>query len=154
LESVVSLRPLECHGRPRRLTGRPCPSIPLSDQRIRQRFTVPRPEGLKPNPARMTFTRPFLDGQFRKFKSFALDDRQLSPRASNPHVPRNVSGRASHAAVLLDGMETVVERVIDLAFDQPAANPKSRSSLCQRFGIDPPGNLMCFETLLPGETSV
>ena len=111
-------------------------------KRIRQRFAVSRPEGLKPDPARMTFTGPLLGGQLRKLKSFALDNRHLPPRAINPHVPRNVPGRAAHAAVLLDGMKTVVERIINLTFDQPAANPKSTRTLRQGLGIDPSGNLM------------
>src|SRR5204863_1626821 len=113
-----------------------------------------RAKGLKTDSARVTADRPFLARQFRRLQPFALNDRHLPPRAVEPDVPGNMAGRAPHAAVFLDGVKAVVERIIDLALDEAAADPKPARSLRERFGVNAPGNLLRFKALLPGQPGV
>ncbi len=77
----------------------------------------------------MVPTRPLLKRHFGRLKALALNDRHLPPCAINPNVPRDVSGRATQAAVFLEGVEAVIEWIIDLSFNQPAANPKSADAI-------------------------
>jgi hypothetical protein len=66
---------------------------------------------------------PIRERSLRKLQAFSLDDRHLTPCAIEPDIPRDMTGRAPQAAIALEGMEAVVERVIDFAFDQSAADP-------------------------------
>ena len=89
----------------------------LADQGVGQRLAVSRPERLEAQPAGMGQAVPPLARHLGELEPLALDDRHLPPRAVEPHVPRDVPGRSAQAAVPLDGMEPVVERVVDLALD-------------------------------------
>ncbi len=70
-----------------------------------------------------------------------MNDRHLPPCSIQPHVPRNVAGRSTSAAIFFESMKPIVKRIVDLPLDQPAANP-------QRPRIDAAQNLLNFKPLL------
>jgi hypothetical protein len=57
--------------------------------------------------------------------------------------------RAAHAAVFFEGVKPIVERIVDLTLDQPAANPQPAGTVPQRTGVDAARNLLRFKPLFP-----
>ena len=82
-------------------------------------------EGLEAEPARVIVAVPGGDGSFGFFQRLARDDRELPPGIALPGVPRDVTGGAAAAAVALEGMEAVVERIVDFTLDEAAADPEA-----------------------------
>src|SRR5258706_12940485 len=121
----------------------------LADDRIGQRFVVSRPVGLKAEPAGVLPACPLLERHFGRLKRLALDDGHLAPRAIEPDVPGNMPRRAAPAAVLLQSMKPVVERVVNFPFDQPAAHPKPANAVPNGPRIDAAWDLMSFKSCLP-----
>src|SRR5437762_752446 len=74
----------------------------------------------------------------------------LSPRAVEPDVPRNMPRGMPHRPVVLEAVEPVIKGIVDLAFDQTAADPQAARTVSQGAGVNATRNLMFFETVLPG----
>ena len=126
----------------------------LADESVGQRLAVTRPERLEAEPAGVRQPVPPLTRHFAQLQPLALDDGHLPPGAVEPHVPRDVPGRPAQAAVALEGMEPVVERVVDLPLDESAADPEAAGPVTERPRVEASRDLVGLVPLLPGQTGV
>ena len=60
-----------------------------------------------------------------------------------------MSGSAEHRLVTIDRMETIVEWIVDLGLDEPAADPQSTGPFAEGAGVDPARKLVLLETGFP-----
>src|SRR5262245_3744852 len=114
----------------------------MPDQGVRQRLPVTRPERLEPEPPGVGQAGPVLRRDLGELQPLPLDDRHLPPRPAGPDVPGDVPRCPPEPAVFLDRMEPVVERVVDLSFDEPAADPQPAGTVPERPGVDPARDLV------------
>lgn len=84
-----------------------------------------------------------------------MNDGRLTPSSIEPDVPGDMPRGSEHGAIAVDRVKSIIERVIDLGLDDPAANPQPG---CARLAIrllregsdhDAARNLVRFEPRLP-----
>src|SRR4051812_31056844 len=107
------------------------------------------PKCLETNAARMRAAIPILCRNFGRLNSFALDNCHLPPCAIQPNVPGNMTRGTAQAAVPFYCVKTVIERIIDLAFNQAAANPKTGRTACEGTRVNPSRDLLRLKSVLP-----
>src|SRR3989304_2753719 len=78
----------------------------------------------------------------------------VPPGAVEPGVPGDVAGGAAEGAIALEGVEAVVEGVVEFGFDESAADPEAAGAVVERTGVEAAGDLVVFEALFPGLAGV